>query len=345
MSVESLERHVSAETRRAIADLLADLESLDTNNSVLHASIVERIGALIGADAGLIYRLEPTMDGLSLVGCVGTGPLDGEAASRELQRVLEETNRGRAFGGFDPLRPAADQRNRAIKPRTLMDDHALRETAATRGQRRLGLDALDELRVLVCEGNRLLAWVGGYREGSFTAREEAILEVLAQPLRKRFEFERRFEFAELSSTALDTVLDTLTTPAFIVDRRTRRVLFANETGRARLASLDLDGALAGAPGFDVRAVPQPGGGSGVHLVLATNNDERSRLSVCRKRWGLTKRQAQVLALVVDGFGNKEVAADLGISLRTAELHVSALLEAANVQSRAQLVSAFWTLTP
>jgi DNA-binding NarL/FixJ family response regulator len=52
---------------------------------------------------------------------------------------------------------------------------------------------------------------------------------------------------------------------------------------------------------------------------------------------LTRRQKDVLGLLVDGRTNREIADSLGIAEATAKLHVSALLRAMNVRSRDEAV--------
>jgi DNA-binding NarL/FixJ family response regulator len=60
-----------------------------------------------------------------------------------------------------------------------------------------------------------------------------------------------------------------------------------------------------------------------------------------RQWGLTKRQTTVLACLVDGLANKETAARLSIAVGTVELHVTAILAKAGVESRGALVAAYW----
>jgi DNA-binding CsgD family transcriptional regulator len=57
-----------------------------------------------------------------------------------------------------------------------------------------------------------------------------------------------------------------------------------------------------------------------------------------RRWDLTARERDVLRELVSGLANKSIATCLGISPRTVERHVSALLEKAGVESRAVLVA-------
>jgi len=53
--------------------------------------------------------------------------------------------------------------------------------------------------------------------------------------------------------------------------------------------------------------------------------------------GLTERQAEVLALVVQGKPNKLICRDLKLSEGTVKVHVSAILRALNVHSRSQAI--------
>ena len=57
------------------------------------------------------------------------------------------------------------------------------------------------------------------------------------------------------------------------------------------------------------------------------------------RWGLTPRQREVLALLVEGRSNLGIAAELGIREATVEVHVSAVLRRAGVGQRAAVVAA------
>lgn len=55
--------------------------------------------------------------------------------------------------------------------------------------------------------------------------------------------------------------------------------------------------------------------------------------------GLTERQLQVLALIVQGKPNKLICRELGLAESTVKIHVSAILKALNVTSRTQAVIA------
>ena len=55
--------------------------------------------------------------------------------------------------------------------------------------------------------------------------------------------------------------------------------------------------------------------------------------------GLTARQAEVLALLVQGKSNKLICRDLGLAEGTVKIHVTAILKALNVSNRTQAVIA------
>jgi DNA-binding NarL/FixJ family response regulator len=59
-------------------------------------------------------------------------------------------------------------------------------------------------------------------------------------------------------------------------------------------------------------------------------------------WTLTRRQAEVLAILARGHSNHEIAAALGCAVSTVEFHVTALLTKSRSRSRAELVARFWT---
>jgi DNA-binding NarL/FixJ family response regulator len=53
--------------------------------------------------------------------------------------------------------------------------------------------------------------------------------------------------------------------------------------------------------------------------------------------GLTERQLQVLALMLQGKSNKLICRELNLAEGTVKIHVSAILKALNVTSRTQAV--------
>jgi len=70
---------------------------------------------------------------------------------------------------------------------------------------------------------------------------------------------------------------------------------------------------------------------------------REHVRVASERWSLTHRQIDVLGMLVEGHSNYAIMTALGISLRTVEVHVTALLRKGNCVSRSALAARVFTL--
>jgi DNA-binding CsgD family transcriptional regulator len=62
-------------------------------------------------------------------------------------------------------------------------------------------------------------------------------------------------------------------------------------------------------------------------------------------WQLTRRQGEVLALLLRGLSNREIGDALGASAKTIEVHVGRLLRKAGAASRAALIATLWASSP
>lgn len=71
-------------------------------------------------------------------------------------------------------------------------------------------------------------------------------------------------------------------------------------------------------------------------------DPARRARELARRFHLSRRQAQVLAEVVQGKTNKVIAATLGCAEVTVEIHVTALLAKLTCKNRVELTATFWT---
>lgn len=83
---------------------------------------------------------------------------------------------------------------------------------------------------------------------------------------------------------------------------------------------------------------RPPGQQGARLDDATPVPP-SRLSVRPDEVGLTERQAQVLALMVRGLSNRDIADQLQLSEGTVKIHATAVFKALGVNSRTQALVA------
>lgn len=145
-------------------------------------------------------------------------------------------------------------------------------------------------------------------------------------------------------------------------------LLSSETDPAQMrAALE-----AGASGFLPKSLPSPVFRAAVNLILAggsyfpaqllvSDSAARGRMSLAlddvsnpndptrghvmgEGMSGFSRRQRQVLDLILKGKSNKEIARHLGISLGTAKNYVATILRLRNASSRAQLLSSF-VVTP
>jgi DNA-binding CsgD family transcriptional regulator len=85
-------------------------------------------------------------------------------------------------------------------------------------------------------------------------------------------------------------------------------------------------------------------GTPVDMVVGTSDLDptAARVESTIHAWKLTPRQVDVLALVIAGRSNKEIASELVCAENTIELHVSRLLRKTNTSSRTHLIAHFWS---
>jgi DNA-binding CsgD family transcriptional regulator/PAS domain-containing protein len=267
-----------------------------------------------------------------------------------LASLLREAG-SRPFSYFDPSHPPSSQRNRVVTHADLRRSRHRPASEVAEAFAAAGFDARQMMRLLVCEGEELLAWVGGFRPDPFGYHEEQLLGLFMRPLRKRLQIERRLSLG-LFRAGLEAALEALNAPAYLV-RPDGQIVHANGLGKAlldreyaeRQAVIDASQAVSVEVSFD--ALPVQAWGLSPHkLVLRRTPGPASlalQLARAQSRWELTPQQARVLALMAEGEANKTLATRLRCSVATIEVHVSAILRKAGVDSRARLLAALWQL--
>ena len=84
-------------------------------------------------------------------------------------------------------------------------------------------------------------------------------------------------------------------------------------------------------------------------VLNTKPEQIASSVISQHPLGLTKRESQVLELIISGLTNQAIADKLNRSIRTIEHHVSAVLAKFNVENRVEVIvriqSEPWLLMP
>jgi DNA-binding CsgD family transcriptional regulator len=139
--------------------------------------------------------------------------------------------------------------------------------------------------------------------------------------------------------ALEAALEAIPTAAFLLDAL-GNVVLANERARALVAESEHDLVVLAVRGaqqgrrtpFVVTTIPADGA-----LVLAVQRPDppttEDLLLRAAARFGLTPAQGRVLGQIAEGKQNRAIASALGISGRTVEAHVTALLKKIGVETR------------
>ena len=120
------------------------------------------------------------------------------------------------------------------------------------------------------------------------------------------------------------------------------VVAESEEVRAALAA-----ALRASPAFEVvdaRASVAEVAADADLVVVARERRGGSRVRAVLDRDAtsapmLTQREREILALLADGFGNKQIAARLGISTNTVKTHLELLFDKLDVSTRTEAVTA------
>ena len=92
------------------------------------------------------------------------------------------------------------------------------------------------------------------------------------------------------------------------------------------------------PSFVVRTAPLRGDGGVKIAVTVERLRTRNAIDQSARRFGLTPRECEVLALVLEGAQTRQVADSLGIAPSTATDHVKRLLAKTHSHNRAELVA-------
>ncbi|MEO7092860.1 MAG: LuxR C-terminal-related transcriptional regulator [Polyangiales bacterium] len=251
------------------------------------------------------------------------------------------------FWCFDAISPEGDQRDCVIETISHVGEAAYHASPIYREVLRpLRLDTGRELRALVCDGPRLLAWVGGFHEGAISRSQHDRLAALLPALRRRLAADRALRKHQLTSAALSTALDQLQGAAFVLGPR-GEIETLNKSARMRM---QLDPAetvealtSVGTANGQIERMQLAAAGSPPYILATLRRtgevarcDERVHRAA--ESWRLTPRQREVLQLVIRGHGNASIAEELEIGARAVELHVSAILDRACVSSRTSLVA-------
>lgn len=74
------------------------------------------------------------------------------------------------------------------------------------------------------------------------------------------------------------------------------------------------------------------------IIVACVRQLAPEREAMKKHYALSDREAQVVDLVLKGYGNRDIAGSLKITEATAKKHVSSIFDKVGVDSRSQLIS-------
>lgn len=313
-------------------------------------SIVPLLRELLEGEQAIGYRFEFRDRALEIDFAFGAGIGSVDRYLRLTRAFLSRTSEQVTMYRYPT--PTPEERNRVLLLATEEDRERYESSPIVRELfPLLGLRGQDQLRVLLCDGPHLLAWVGAFRLDRFGAREAERLGMVVEPLAKRLKLEERLRRLATRGAALDVAMEALGAPAFILNRW-GEVAHANGAGQAlsreargRLverAKGVLEGKRPADADLSLLRIESDGLPSHTLLVQPPGPLDVVGVDAFARKWGLTRRQSEVLRELLEGKANKVIGAALGIQESTVELHVTSLLRKLRVESRAELIAAFWS---
>lgn len=212
----------------------------------------------------------------------------------------------------------------------------------------LGLEDHHVIRMRLGEPNMPLGWLVGFSLRAISRRATGSLEALHPVLSQRLRIARSLETTPRLRATLSLALEQLDAPVVVVDTEAR-IFEANSSARALLEHHhgEVVGSLRSHLANQGGTIPLTltriaAGEDSLYLAVVQRQSSEDRLALAASRaayrWQLTPRQVDVLQLLVRGETNATIAQSLGISTRSAELHISNILDRARVSNRAALVA-------
>jgi DNA-binding CsgD family transcriptional regulator len=328
---------------RAITGELASLT--DDAPSALHW-LVPAVRELLGSEKAFAWSVKPNGE---------RAAVEDGATDRLPARLISFCDEWMAtkpvnWTSYNPLRPEASQRNRAMTLGDICAATGLHPTSAPIGIEvypRFGMARDDQLRVLVCDGASMLAWVGVSQCDPVTPLQKQLLQRLVGPMKRRLATERLLREGRTTRGLLDAAFEAIAAPAFVLGER-GRLLDANRAGtvwlrwdraaREALLASAVRGGRARA-GFAITKIVARG--APVRFLAVRQGVDAAAahaLHASVSRWGFTRREAEIFAHLSRGKPNRAIAAELAISERTVETHLTSMFGKAQVGSRAELLA-------
>jgi len=271
---------------------------------------------------------------------------------------------------YDPRRVEVSQRNRAFVAgsfSSLLSSHVPSSLAASMRRQELesrigkllkfapayqrwGMQDANHLRVLICDGPRMVAYVAALQGEAFRPVDQKHFTTILPALRRRLLLHERM-VAPVTFGLVPALLEEIPSAAFVLDARDRIIAFnsaAAERTRAErkntVETLRRSRRRKGDAHYTIlelsaRGVP-------LHaLAIEQRAPEVSSRTVAAAgaRFGWTPRETEIAGEIASGRTNRAIATRLHCSERTVETHVSRLLAKSDCPSRAALTAMLWSM--
>jgi hypothetical protein len=282
---------------------------------------------VLGTEKGFACAYAPRGDGVQII-------RGGESGlPREFLTFADQWLKDApvSWTSYNPMRPEPAQRNAAL---TLADIYRVSgiKTAPVvpTVYARFGIANDDTLRVLVCDGPSLLGYLAFFQSNAFEKRQQRMLSRLVPAMRRRLSRERLLGARDPTRQLLDAALAEIPSAAFIMSVA-GSVMEANGVGALRLESggIELrrrlsDAVLSPHAGlsFRVTKVGAEGASPRFLVVEVATLGGLQKVQSAGLRWGLSRREMEVLVALAQGMPTRTIAAELGISERTVEAHLT-----------------------
>lgn len=336
------------ELLRGIEDLASSFR-MDGEDSVRDA--LDPLRELMGTTNALYYTLHGTRKTSLVVDeCEALG-FDANTFARGIDAwIAEEGPNTPGFAEF----PRAEERDRVLMTREVLDAIGWENPINYRPVFvDAGLSGQEQLRILICNGRRRVAWLGCYQPAFFSERQRRLMTLAAQAVRKWVLLRRRLREESLQRAALPVILDALVSPSYIVDDH-GKVLQTNAAGRAvhDVSPVSLREELTAtirrqyATKWTAMALREYGNARRWLVTLRAVTDDRleARARASALRSGLTTRQSAVLLHLIRGASNHQIAVDLGVTVRCVESHVATVFAKLDVHKRSEVVARILRVT-
>ena len=330
-----------AQLARTFAAIERELEVVRLDGHSPIASVLPAMRQLADLESLVVLAPTESLTGFELTRWEADGLADSEGFRDSFAAFWRASPRRYAW--YDPICPEREQRNRVLEAHDLMGPGEFEQSAVyERVLRPHRMHRHRQPRALLCDGPSLLAWFGAFHDGAVTARQMALLRRFARPVRARLAIERTLS-AAVRQAALAAALEQLGAPALVLVGE--RVANANASGQALLRTHrdEVREALQGGCIAVDRIAIEERGCPSATLAIFRGCTRDARISACVARVvadrNLTARQAQILDRVLRGDTSATIAAELGVTSRAVELHVSTLLARFEVENRSALVAA------